>query len=94
MGAQHPGHLFHRFQAAPHGPEAPIVEKAAGPGHGFVLPEIGEGQVVSLCREFSTLGCVSAFGAVLIQNERWWRGACILSRDGGEDGLDLSVEWR
>jgi len=28
MGAQHPGHLFHRFESAPHGPEAPIVEKA------------------------------------------------------------------
>jgi hypothetical protein len=42
MGAQHAGHLFHRFQTAPHGPEAPIVEKAAGPGDGFVLPEIGE----------------------------------------------------
>jgi len=43
MGAQHPGHLFHRFQTAPHGPEAPIVEKAAGPHLGFVLPEMGEG---------------------------------------------------
>ena len=43
MGAQHAGHLFHRFESATHGPEAPIVEKAAGPGHGFVVPEIGEG---------------------------------------------------
>src|SRR5438552_10910833 len=29
MGAQHVGHFFHRFQMAMHGPEAPIVEKAA-----------------------------------------------------------------
>src|ERR1035438_7654406 len=43
MGAQHPGYLFHRFQTAPHGPEAPVVEKAAGPDYGLVLPEIGEG---------------------------------------------------
>src|ERR1700676_1754888 len=43
MCAQHPGYLFHRFQTAPHGPEAPVVEKAAGPDHGLVLPEIGEG---------------------------------------------------
>src|SRR5258708_6104943 len=43
MGAQHAGHSFHRFQMATHGPEAPIVEKAAGPDHGFVVPEIGEG---------------------------------------------------
>ena len=43
VGAQHPGHLFHRFQTATHGPGAPIVEKATGPDHGFVLPEIGEG---------------------------------------------------
>src|ERR1019366_2397437 len=43
MGAQHPGHLFHRFQTATHGPGAPIVEKATGPDHGFVVPEIGEG---------------------------------------------------
>jgi hypothetical protein len=43
MGAQHPGHPFHRFETATHGPEAPIVEKAAGPDHGFVLPEMGEG---------------------------------------------------
>jgi hypothetical protein len=43
MGARHPGHLSHRFQTTTHGPEAPIVEKAAGPDHGFVLPEIGEG---------------------------------------------------
>src|ERR1017187_1460625 len=43
MGAQHPGHLFHRFQTAPHGPEAPVVEKATGPHLGFVLPEMGEG---------------------------------------------------
>jgi hypothetical protein len=51
MGAQHPGHLFHWLQAAPHGPEAPIVEKAAGPDHGFVLPEVGEGllQVPGPC---------------------------------------------
>src|ERR1035437_2562240 len=31
MGAQHPGHLLHRFQTATHGPEAPIVEKGASP---------------------------------------------------------------
>ena len=51
MGAQHPGYLFHRFQTAPHGSEAPIVEKAAGPSHGFVLPEIGERflQIPSPC---------------------------------------------
>src|ERR1035441_4384855 len=42
MGAQHLGYLLHRFESAAHGPEAPIVEKAAGPDHGFVLPEIGE----------------------------------------------------
>ncbi len=43
MGAQHPGHLFHRFQTAPHGPETPIVKKGSGPHLGFVLPEMGEG---------------------------------------------------
>ena len=43
MGAQHPGYPFHGFQAATHGPGAPIVEKAAGPDHGFVVPEMGEG---------------------------------------------------
>src|ERR1035437_821153 len=43
MGAQHAGHPFHRFQTAPHGPGAPVVEKSAGPDHGFVLPEMGKG---------------------------------------------------
>ena len=43
MGAKHPGDLFHGFQTATHGPGAPIVEEAAGPNHGFVMPEIGEG---------------------------------------------------
>src|SRR5450756_1001026 len=43
MGAQHAGHPFHRFQTATHGPGAPIVEKGAGPNHGFVVPEMGEG---------------------------------------------------
>jgi len=43
MCAQHPSSLFHRFESAAHGPGAPIVEKAAGPNHGFVMPEIGEG---------------------------------------------------
>src|SRR5260370_1292104 len=43
MCAQHPGYLFHRFQTAAHGPEAPVVEKAAGPDYGLVLPKIGEG---------------------------------------------------
>src|SRR5674476_747995 len=51
MGTQHPGHLFHWLQAAPHGPEAPIIEKAAGTDHGFVIPKVGEGllQVPGPC---------------------------------------------
>jgi hypothetical protein len=43
MGLQHPGYLLHRFQTAMQSPEAPIVEKGAGPQHGFVLPEMREG---------------------------------------------------
>ena len=31
---------WQRLQAAPHGPKAPVVEKAAGPGHGFVLMKL------------------------------------------------------
>src|SRR6266568_2534849 len=51
MCTQHPGYLFHRFQTAAHGPEAPVVEKAASPEHGLVLPEIGEGflQIPGSC---------------------------------------------
>src|SRR5262245_40024127 len=47
MCAQHPGYLLHGFQTAPHGSETPVVEKAAGPDHGLVLPEIGEGFPLS-----------------------------------------------
>jgi len=43
MGAEHPGHLFHGFESAAHGAEAPVVEKGAGPDDGFVVPEMGEG---------------------------------------------------
>src|ERR1700694_135093 len=43
MGAQHSCHLFHRFQTATHGPKAPVVQKGAGPDHGFILPEMREG---------------------------------------------------
>src|SRR5450756_1249000 len=51
MGAQHAGHPFHRFQTATRGPGAPIVEKGAGPNHGFVVPEMGEGllQIPGRC---------------------------------------------
>ena len=56
MGAQHPGNLFHRFQTAPHGPKAPIVEKGSGPHLGFVLPEMGEGLLRSQARAVAIIG--------------------------------------
>src|SRR5262249_20891651 len=42
MSAQHAGHLFHRFQTAPHRAVAPIVEKGSCPDYGSVLPEVGK----------------------------------------------------
>src|SRR5215472_9162634 len=42
MSAQHPGHLFHRLQTAPHRPVAPIVEKGSRPDYGSVVPEVGK----------------------------------------------------
>ena len=43
MSAQHLGNLFHGFEAAAHGTEAPIVEKRTGPHHRVVGPKVGEG---------------------------------------------------
>ncbi len=43
MGAQHAGHLLHRFETAAHSAEAPIIEKGPGPDFRFILPEIGKG---------------------------------------------------
>ena len=43
MGAQHPGHLLHRLQAAPHSPRSQIIEKALGPGPRFERPKMREG---------------------------------------------------
>jgi len=61
MGAQHPRHLFHRFQTAPHGTEAPTVKKGSGPHLGFVLPEMGEVSFKSQARAVASLLASRAF---------------------------------
>src|SRR5450759_1593581 len=74
MGAQHPDHLLHRFESAPHGPEAPVVKKAACPDHGFVLPEIGEASFKSQALAVASLLASRALSLCLARPRTGWRG--------------------
>src|SRR6202023_4447850 len=52
MGTYHAGHFLHRFQAAAHGPDTPVVEKGSRPEQGSVVPQMLKRllQVPSPCR--------------------------------------------
>src|SRR5436305_2753697 len=39
VGPQHPGYFLHRLESRAQGSSAPAVQKAAGPGRGYILPE-------------------------------------------------------